>query len=81
MIWIVITNLDSQLLSRDCEVCRLCCVVLSEASNSDSRFRNQSIVKLSTVNLFGSNLPEVSSTRFSSNVNLIGDAGLVLIQL
>jgi len=74
-----ILYLESLLFSwENCGLCRFCCVVLREVSSSVRRLLSQSIVKLSTVSLFGDNFPDVSSTRFSSNVNLIGDAGLVL---
>lgn len=73
------TYLESQMGSTvDSVPCLFNCVVFREVSSSVSRLRSQSIVKLSTVNLLGSNFPDVSSTRFSSKVNLIGDAGRVL---
>lgn len=71
----------SQLFSKfDCKTWRWDWIIFRDVSKSDKRFLSQSIVKLSTVNLLGNSFPEVSSTRFSSKLNLMGDNGLVLIK-
>lgn len=50
----------------------------TDASNSFSLVRSHSTVKLSTVNVFACNFPNLSSIRPSSNWNKVGVGGQVL---